>query len=69
MMDLSHNCIINVCLKQNSQFHKVDDLTVPDDNVRSEVCVCDVLTEGVLQVSSEVHPLRQKAKGKVHDNM
>ena len=47
-MGLSRKCIINVCFKGDSEFHKVDDLTVPDDAVRSEFCGGNVLREGAL---------------------
>ena len=57
-------------LKRDSPFHKVDDLTVPDNDVRSEICGCDVLRKAVVhpgQVCSDVHPYRQESAGKVRD--
>ena len=57
---------------RHSRFHKVDDLTVPDDGVRSEVCGGDVLRKAVVhsgKVCSDVHPFRQESAGKVRDDL
>ena len=44
-MDLPRSCIINVRLKGDSQFHKVDDLTVPDDDATQEIYSGNVMRE------------------------
>ena len=69
-MDMNRNCIINVCFKRDSQFHKVDDLTVPDDDVRWDVSGGDFLHEGRHTESwvgqqYNVHLLRQEVTGEV----
>ena len=42
-MGLPLGCIDSVGLKRGRQFNDVDDLTVPDDDVRSQVSVGNVL--------------------------
>ena len=73
-MDLPRDRIIYVGFKRDSQFHKVDDLTVPDDDVRSEVSGGEVLRKAVVhsgQVCSDVRipSGMQESAGKVRDDL
>ena len=72
MKGLPLGCIDSVGLKRDRQFNNVDDLTVPDDDVRSQVSAGNVLGKVVFllwQVSSDPHSIRQVASDEVDNGL
>ena len=71
-MGLPLGCINSIGFKRNRQFNDVDDLTVPDDDVRSQVSAGNVLGKVVFlpwQVGSYSHSIRQVASDEVDNDL
>ena len=66
------SCINSIGLKRDRQFNDVDDLSVPDDDVRLQVSAGNVLGKAVFlpwQLSSDPHSISQVASDEVNNDL